>query len=139
MIFLCRTQQDGIIPELHQDGQGGVDSLALSIRQQLERGGLLQQLPAVITAAAQQLADLQDRPAVLAAGLTAPCYSTSPVSQEPSQLYRIQSNVVNLFAVLQVIQPLWPLEELNSRVLPPLSLFLMQLTVQVMQHVSICV
>jgi hypothetical protein len=61
------------------------------------------------------------------------------VSQEPSQLYRIQSNVVNLFAVLQVIQPLWPLEELNSRVLPPLSLFLMQLTVQVMQHVSICV
>jgi hypothetical protein len=131
--FLAQAQQAGIIPE---PGKDTTSSLSLSIGQQLERAGLLQQLPAVITAAAKQLAYLQDRPEAVATGLAEPDAGTPPLGS--SQLSSIHTHTRQLMSVLQVQAPLWPQDKLKARVLPALVLPLMQLLVRLMQHVSLC-
>jgi hypothetical protein len=133
--FLSQAQQSGVVPEPDKET---TSSLSLSIGQQLERAGRLQQLPAVITAAAQQLADLQDRPEAIAAGLLEPAADTSLEPSPEHQLSSIHAHLRQLLSVLQLLAPLWPQDKLKAKVYPALVLPLMQLLVHLMQHVSLC-
>jgi hypothetical protein len=115
------------------------NSLSLSIGQQLERAGFLKHLPAVITATAQQLADLQDRPEVIAAGLAVPLDPMFLLQPTPFwQVNSIHSHVQQLVIVLKLMRPLWRIDDLWVRVIPALVPSMMQLLVRLMQHVSLC-
>jgi hypothetical protein len=69
----------------------------------LEQARLLQQLPAVITAAAQQLADLQDNPAVAEAALLGQINPIHPAPQEEVKLFFVHSHLQQLLLVLQLV------------------------------------
>jgi hypothetical protein len=150
-----------LLLEAHKGGilstspQGGTGSLSLSIGQQLERAGLLHHLPAVITEAAEQLAELQDSDLIAAelmaatvgrqfaaqlksSGLVGSGANVT-VNKSTSQLAITHAHLDHLMTVLQMLGCLWSRDELLARVLPPLVLTLMQLLVQLLQHVSVYV
>lgn len=127
-----QAQQHGAIRQ--------ANSLPLALGQQLESAGLLQQLPAVISDAAQQLADLQDKPAAVVAGLaeSASGANTSRMSPAAWRYFSIMDNLQHLLALLGYIRLLWPPDKLVARLYQPNALPLMQLFVRLMQHASFC-
>jgi hypothetical protein len=131
------AQESGIIAK---EGSNAVNSLARSVGQQLERSGLLQRLPNAITAAAQQLQQLQDRPELITAGLKdSPAGGLSlEVPAATSQLTSTHMHLQQLLSMLLTLQSLWPQGELEVRIWPALAPSLMQLHVGVLQHVSVC-
>jgi hypothetical protein len=134
-VFVHQAQQHGAIPV---DGQVNKPSLALG--QQLERAGLLQQLPAVITEAAHHLAELQDKPEVVAAGLAQSTsgYNTSKMSAAGWRLLAVYDNLQQLLALLVDTKALWPQEQLMSKVHQVNLIPLSQLFVRLLQQVSFC-
>jgi hypothetical protein len=134
-VFLRQAQQDGAITA---DAQ--VNSLGSKLGQQLESAGFLQQLPAVISEAAQQLADLQGKPEAVLAGLaeSASGAKASQMSQAAWQYFVMFDNLQYLLALLGFVRALWLKDQLTARVYQPSVLPLMQLFVRLMQHASFC-
>jgi hypothetical protein len=112
-IFLRQTRQAGAIPAWKQETRlciiSGIDSkkvnmLSLSSGQQLYRAGFLQQLPAAITEAAQQLTGLQDSPEAIQQGFSiTSCRPAHGLGSVPTawQLVSVYSNSQQLLSVLQ--------------------------------------
>jgi hypothetical protein len=138
--FLAQAQKADVLPE----DSGTVNALSISLRQQLERAGFAQHLASAITEAAQQLADLQDRPEAIAAGLAelsaSPIIDQDPMSMSPAAwaLVHIYPHLQQLTFLLQVLGFLWPQDELRITTLPALINPVMELLVRLVQHASLC-
>lgn len=137
-VFLRTAMMAGITPDIYQPSSN-TNSMSLSIGRQLERAGVLTLLPTLLAAAADQLAATQQGAVYIAEGLADPLYGGVRWEQSAAgRLTTLHGHVADLLQLLLLLEPCWPSDEFERRILPTLTVGISQLLLRLLQHVSLC-